>query len=155
MTTCLIAILLLCSSLTLSLADVDHGILCPGVKQTVVPAVRSGAIIKPPVWEVFSFAGQAGQVIDIAVRRTKPAMDPIMFLYSPSDVLLAMQDDNVDDCCGGPFGDPQLSNFMLPETGLYRIQVAGNLDSLTGDREFTILLQGTLTSFGIPELKKK
>lgn len=155
MTTCLIAILLL-ASVSLSFADVDHGTLCPGAMKTVVPSVLSGAVIKPPVWEVFTFAGLAGQVIDIAVRRTKPAMDPVMLLIGPSGKELARQDDDVEDCCGGPFGDPQLSNFMLPETGVYKIQVAGNLDSLTGDREFTILLQGASTFFfEFQHVKKK
>jgi len=122
-------------------ANTDRGQLCPWIQRTASTTVRHG--FGAGNFEVFTFAGVTGQVISISVRRTSASMDPMFFLWAPNGATLAFQDDDVDDPFGGPFADPQLNGFVLPQTGTYSIAVADFLGLSTGPLGFTIFLTGS------------
>eukprot|EP01127_Copromyxa_protea_P021856 TRINITY_DN7630_c0_g1_i1.p1 TRINITY_DN7630_c0_g1~~TRINITY_DN7630_c0_g1_i1.p1 ORF type:complete len:165 (+),score=14.13 TRINITY_DN7630_c0_g1_i1:278-772(+) len=118
----------------------NHGQLCPSVVRTI--QINHHTPLSEN-FELFSFVGAAGHVISLSVERTTAAMDPIMYLWGPSGVVLAIQDDDVDDNFDGPFGDPRLSNFILPTSGTFLVGVANSNALPTGKLEFAILLTGS------------
>ncbi len=69
---------------------------------------------------VHTFEGKAGQYAVIFAERTSGSMDPVINLYGPSGNRLAM-----DDNAGGGSA-ALLRNIVLPEDGIYTIQVMGN-----------------------------
>lgn len=92
---CTLIALIFCITICHSVASTDHGPLCPGLVRTIRTTVRHGYDQEPKNWELFTFRGEVGQKISIAVRRTRPAMDPFLALFSPTGALLASNDDAV------------------------------------------------------------
>lgn len=78
----------------------------------------------------WTFSANAGDILTITVRRLEAALDPALVLYSgvSSNIndltFLGYRDDNLDaGVAGGPFGDPQFSNFGITETGEYSLRL--------------------------------
>jgi hypothetical protein len=67
---------------------------------------------------VYTFNGAAGQVVNISSSRVSGSVDPLLTLYGPEGVPLAL-----DDNSGGGTA-AQLTNIELPQDGLYSIQVS-------------------------------
>jgi hypothetical protein len=91
--------------------------------------------------DFWSFSGLAGTVLSIQVTRLESALDPVMDLHfgtTTADAAdfrvgqswggmqyLLSADDDLDPPSGGPFGDPYVSSFVLPDTGNYTIVIGG------------------------------
>lgn len=80
---------------------------------------------------VYTFEGEAGAFVTINMSRTAGTVDPALKLFSPEGVALA-----VDHNSGGARG-ALLRNILLPEDGLYRVQVTGG--GFPGDYELVLL----------------
>jgi len=93
-------------------------------------------------YHFWTFTAVAGDVVTIDVNRVTGELDPIMSLWSGSVIgsplsdwtsatssgvhtLLSANDDGQPPAVPGPFGDPRISNFVIPVTGTYSILVAG------------------------------
>jgi hypothetical protein len=90
--------------------------------------------------DFWRFNGIAGQSFSVSGTRLNPNLDPVLTLYfgtTTADaslflhdadwgglVFLAIADDEVA-VGAGPNGDPLLSNYLLPFTGLYTIAIGG------------------------------
>ncbi len=71
--------------------------------------------------DTWTFLGQAGQRITIAVERSHLSdIDPALELYSPDSTLIASDDDS------GPGLDAILPGIVLPTDGLYSARVINN-----------------------------
>lgn len=68
------------------------------------------------VFDVYTFQGAAGNVVDIRMTRTTGNLDTSLFLISPSFFELTRNDDASADV-----RDSLIDNFTLPEDGLYII----------------------------------
>lgn len=75
----------------------------------------TGNITLESKFEVYTFEGTAGQVVDISMIRTQGTLDTKLFLISPSLFEVA---DN-DDIVPGENTNSLIDNFTLPETGRY------------------------------------
>jgi len=90
--------------------------------------------------DFWRFNGIAGQSFSVGATRLNPNLDPVLTLYfgtTTADaslflhdadwgglVFLRIADDEVT-VASGPGGDPLLSNYLLPFTGLYTIAIGG------------------------------
>ncbi len=83
--------------------------------------------------DYWSFSAAAGDIAAISVDTPVSAVDPRVYLYSPSGTLLT-QDNH-----SGPDADAFISGFTLPETGDYRVRVAGDNAGI-GDYRLTVSL---------------
>lgn len=75
----------------------------------------TGNITLEDKFQVYTFEGTAGQVIDISMIATQGTLDPNLFLISPSLFEVA----NNDDITPGEETDSFINDFELPETGRY------------------------------------
>jgi hypothetical protein len=117
----------------------------------------------------WSFSGNAGDVVTIAGTRNDFNLDPAFVLYFgtttaddsttlgfdffatvdfDSMTFLAIRDDDVANA--GPFGDPLLSGFALPSTGLYTI-LAGSASAQSAPASSYNLVITGLTTTSTPE----
>jgi hypothetical protein len=100
--------------------------------------------------DFWRFSGTAGQSFSVAASRLSPGLDPALTLYfgtTSADASLFLHDadwgglvflriaDDETTVPAGPGGDPRLSNFALPFTGLYTIAIGGF--SSNGDGPFS------------------
>lgn len=76
------------------------------------------------------FSATAGDIVTITARRMEAALDPALYLYSgvSSDVkgltFLGFRDDTIAaGVAGGPFADPQFTNYNIAATGDYSLRV--------------------------------
>ena len=83
--------------------------------------------------DYYTFDGTAGDVVDIYMYQSTGNMDPTLALWSPSNQLIAEDDD------GGGHPNALLSNIVLPETGTYNIN-AGCYGSTVGDYGISLSL---------------
>jgi hypothetical protein len=90
--------------------------------------------------DFWRFNGVVGQSFSVRGTRLDPNLDPVLTLYfgtTTADasqflhdadwgglVFLRVADDEVS-VASGPGGDPLLSNYLLPFTGLYTIAIGG------------------------------
>lgn len=79
--------------------------------------VVRGTISADNKFDVYTFNGEAGQVVDIRMERTQGSLDTSLFLISPSLFEVAANDDAII----GTTTDSLIDGFTLPETGRYII----------------------------------
>lgn len=68
---------------------------------------------------IYTFDGESGQYVEIALVRVSGALDPRLTVFDPAGSALAL-----DDNSGGE-RDALLRNLRLPADGLYSVQVTG------------------------------
>lgn len=77
----------------------------------------SGSITNTNKFDVYTFQGEAGDVVTISLVATAGRLDTVLFLLDPSGFQVA---DN-DDAVVGESTDSLISEFVLPEDGQYVI----------------------------------
>lgn len=77
--------------------------------------VVRGTISADNKFDVYTFNGEAGQVVDVRMERTQGSLDTSLFLISPSLFEVAANDDAVI----GTTTDSLIDGFTLPESGRY------------------------------------
>lgn len=87
----------------------------------------------------WNFYADADDVVTITGHRQEASLDPAFTLYSgmgDTDDLtyLATADDDVPEPLGlaGPYADPQLTNFDIPTTGFYSLNMWSYLSGSPG-----------------------
>jgi|GEM_PF-1245218 len=99
---------------------------------------------------LFKFSGSQGDAVTITVERLENFFDPAFSLYSGADDtnntnFLVSADDELPSALYGPFGDPQLLDYLLPETGDYTLQVYNSPSfwtSFTAPYDFSLSING-------------
>jgi len=86
-------------------------------------AVAVGTISPDNVFDVYQFAGTAGETVTIRMSAQTLALDTNLYLVGPSGQEIASNDDAnpIDLGLTGRVTDSQISNFTLPENGPYTI----------------------------------
>ena len=92
-------------------AELENAIpLAPG--QTL-----TGSITPDNKFDLYSFAGTAGDVINIAMNTTQGSLDPLLYVIGPAGELVAQNDDAV----AGENTNALIANLTLPADGTYII----------------------------------
>ena len=65
----------------------------------------------------YTFAGQAGDIVDISMQQTSGNLDPLLVLISPTGEEIALNDDDPESSGRDAF----LRNIQLPTNGIYTI----------------------------------
>jgi len=107
----------------------------------------------------FKFNGTAGDSVTITVNRLEAAFDPAFLLYSGADEkhnldFLAFADDELAPATNGQFGDAQLLDFVLPETGSYSLLVFSFLSlnaGADGVYDFSLSISGLTGNSTTPD----
>jgi len=82
--------------------------------------IPTGSILSDNVQEhVYTFDGDADEIVNISMERVSGDVDPFLTIYSPEGTVLAM-DDNT-----GTARNAELRNIKLAEDGLYSVQATG------------------------------
>ena len=91
--------------------------------------------------DYWSFGGSAGDRVTVWVDRGEGEFDPFFFLYQGlysdtvdvfSALALAFADDELLPALPGPFGDPELLDFVLPSDSFYTVVVVDGLSGSPG-----------------------
>lgn len=112
------------NTVTTSAAGIIHGVqdipyqaeledavpIAPG--QTV-----TGSITPDNKFDLYSFTGAAGDVVNIAMNATQGSLDPMLYLIGPDGALVAQNDDAV----AGENTSSIIANLALPADGTYII----------------------------------
>jgi hypothetical protein len=77
----------------------------------------TGAITSDDKFQLYSFEGQAGDVVTIDMLRTSGRLDTTLFLIDPNGFQVASN----DDITPGEVTDSRISEFTLPQDGEYII----------------------------------
>lgn len=77
----------------------------------------SGSITNEDKFDLYTFEGEAGDVINVSMVATAGRLDTVLFLLDPNGFQIA---DN-DDAVVGESTDSLISEFTLPEDGQYTI----------------------------------
>jgi hypothetical protein len=127
------------AQISLSWQQVSSSVGTPGSGSTVTTGQTVSGNVSVGSSESWTFSGTAGQIVTIAVNAGTPAtLDPTVTLFGPLGTQLAFNDDIV-------FGvnlNALIQNFTLPETGTYRIVVAG-FAGTGGPYTLTLTITGT------------
>lgn len=142
------------------------GELCDGVP--VTGTAQAGGNASAELWEYYSFFGTAGDTVTVFARRTGTCeMDPAFYLCTGIGTdtdslgtelgLWEFADDEVYTC-GACHADAQLSDYVLPSTGMYTVALFSNQScgsnltyelTVTGIGSCTIVIDGCDT--GVPD----
>ncbi len=91
-----------------------------------LPVIVNGRIDRPDDWDVFRFAGRAGQeiVAEVDARRLESPLDSILELFDAAGGRLAFNDDHEDtfDDLRTHHAD-SLIRFTLPKEGIYYVRL--------------------------------
>ncbi len=98
----------------------------------------TGEITNETYRQIWSFEGQAGQVVIITMRTTSGDLDPTLTLLDGTATQLAYNDDAEDPNVGSY--NAQIARFTLPQTATYYILAAsyGGQGGSTGTYELTL-----------------
>lgn len=66
--------------------------------------------------QLYTFPGEAGQVVTITMKRASGDLDPLLILLNPDGTELARNDDATESNI-----DSVIGNFPLPQSGIYTI----------------------------------
>jgi hypothetical protein len=92
-------------------AELENAVpIAPG--QTV-----TGSITPDNKFDLYSFAGAAGDVVNIAMNATQGSLDPLLYVIGPDGALVAQNDDAV----AGENTNSLIANLTLPADGTYII----------------------------------
>lgn len=107
----------------------------------------------------WSFYADANDVVTITGHRQEASLDPAFTLYFGTGdtnnlTLVASADDNILEPPGlaGPYSDPQLTNFDIPNTGFYSLNIwsfASGSPGNDGVWDYSIVVRGN--SAVVPE----
>lgn len=149
--------------------------------ETAIGTVDSaGYIDTPNSWSFWDFSGNAGDKVEVIVRRLVGGLDPAFGIWfgiesdvndyssifedSANTSLVASADDELPPAISGPFGDPRAS-FILDQTGIYTIAVASYESESSGDLPYSIAFSTTpiptpallpgLIGMGVAALRKR
>lgn len=106
--------------------------LALGTQQTVLTSTSPafGAFNATDERHVYTFQGAQGSHVRLTMRRTSGTLDPLLTLYNPDGVAIAV-DDN-----GGGGRTALINGARLPRDGVYGVVAAGN--GQTGTYELTL-----------------
>ncbi len=99
---------------------------------------REGTFNTPEVQHVYTFNGRAGQYIGVQVERVSGTVDPVIHLFAPDGGEFTSDDNSGENRAA------LLRNILLPDDGLYSLQVWGR--GFAGDYRIA------LTSSSSPQL---
>jgi hypothetical protein len=119
----------------------DYGSEVDTAPIVVTGTPATGSITPDNKFDVYTFAGTAGQTVSIAMNASSGTLDTTLYLIGPSGQLLAENDD-VDP---GVNKNSLIANFALPETGQYII-IATHFGALYGGTIGTYTLTLTLVT---------
>jgi hypothetical protein len=117
--------------------DLDYATELDSAAELVRNVAATGTITPSNRFDVFTFEGAAGDVVNIAMNNTSGSLDPTLYLVSPSGVVIASNDDAV----AGENTNSLIANFTLPEDGQYIIiatHFGGPYGGTTGTYSLTI-----------------
>ena len=77
----------------------------------------TGSITREDKYQLYSFEGQAGDVVTIDMARTSGQLDTKLFLIDPAGFQVAFN----DDITPGEITDSRIAEFTLPQDGRYII----------------------------------
>lgn len=100
-----------------------------------------GSITQANTFDVYSFEGLAGQIVTVNMGATSQGLDTKLFLIGPEGNEIAENDD-ADPLLAGTntrTTDSLISQFILPQTGTYRI-IATRFASVFGGTEGNYVL---------------
>jgi len=86
----------------------------------------TGAITSDSKFQLYTFQGEAGDVVTINMTATVGTLDTTLFLIDPNGIQIAQNDDATRDTT-----DSLIDEFTLPETGQYII-IASHYGALYG-----------------------
>ncbi len=106
--------------------DAGSGTLAYQEEALSAPAISSGVPVSGIIsaantYDVYSFAGDAGQTVTISMTAATPTLDTNLYLISPSGQEIAANDDGDPLALGANARktDSVISNVILPENGPY------------------------------------
>lgn len=106
----------------------------PGAPQTLLYGDEVDETLQRDTVDLWRFEGSEGDLVTIEATAGNPAsMDMYLVLLGPDERPLTEDDDS------GPELDALISDFALPEDGVYTIQVS----SVSGPGPYTLRLEGT------------
>ncbi len=95
--------------------------------------------------DIWTFQGNAGDVVTISMQATSSGLDSYLYLRDPSGVDLITDDDSLGNLSS------QIANYTLPVTGTYTIiatRYGGSAGSSAGTYLLTLTLASTSTITG-------
>jgi hypothetical protein len=95
-------------------------------QKVTLPIVINGRINRPDDWDVFTFAGEAGQTIvaEVDARRLESPLDSFLKITDAAGNVLAFNDDHADAEAGTNTHDADsYLLFKLPAKGMYCVYV--------------------------------
>ena len=106
--------------------------------------------------DFWNFYGISGDVVDILGLRLDTDLDPAFTLYSGVTTAdetefnpwgdfggmtyLTYADDEISNT--GPYGDPFLDDYVLPNTGLYTVAIGGYYSDGVGPYDYELTITG-------------
>ena len=112
----------------------NPGIGAPNSLELIYGAQLNGFINDERFMELYVFQGEAGDRINITMENIEGNLDPLLTLRDWDRKQLAFSDDDIADT-----QDAFIENFVLPETGVYRLE-ASRYEKQAGTTSGTYLL---------------
>ncbi len=100
-----------------------------------VTSTVEGVLPAPWSWYAWTFAGEEGQVVSVAMDATDDVLDCYLELYGPDGVFLTDDDDS------GEGYDALIEYYTLPADGAYSVVTRGGEFGATG--AYTLALEPT------------
>jgi hypothetical protein len=97
--------------------SLDYRAALPSALPITSGQTLSGSITNDDKFDLYMFEGEAGDVVTISMVATAGRLDTVLFLLDPSGFQIA----NNDDAVVGESTDSLISEFTLPEDGVYTI----------------------------------
>ena len=97
-----------------------------GAQTVPLPCVLNGRIDRPGDWDVYAFAGRAGQTVvaEVKARRLDSPLDSVLKLTDATGRLLAFNDDREDLAAGANTHHADSSLLArLPADGVYYVHI--------------------------------
>lgn len=112
----------------------NPGIGAPNSLELIYGAQLNGFINDERFTELYVFQGEAGDRINITMENIEGDLDPLLTLKDSEGKQLTFSDDDIEGT-----RDAFIENYVLPETGVYRLE-ASRYDNRDGNTSGTYLL---------------
>lgn len=125
-----------------SYADVGQGAYVLAVRAFSEPEVNTGpvmvgspqsATLAPGAEDRWTLEVDAGDVITVAVYAGANAFDSVLRVFGPDGLEVVSDDDS------GPYYNPMLIGWTVPETGTYTLAIRGYDPAMGGDYEIVVV----------------
>lgn len=107
----------------------------------------TGAIVSAQPYQTYTFAGQAGDIVSVAMNAISGSLDPQVLILDPNGNLVAFNDDAADGVT-----DSLVANLSLVLNGSYTIVATRYGQDIGGtEGEFNVALSGAVTQGTAPD----